>query len=87
MNKTTLFSLITVLTLITAIACGRGTHIKRSVSYQGDMMRVKVYAKVNGREVHDYDKEFNVAGLGKAEREAIAKRIMDSLDLLDDTGK
>lgn len=86
MNKTIL-SLITVLILVAAIACGRGTHIKRSVSYQGDTMRVKVYAKVNGRQVHDYDKEFNVAGLSKAEKDAIAKRIMDSLDLLDDTGK
>ena len=85
--KTTTLSLITALILTAVIACGRGTHIKRSVSYQGNMMRVKVYAKVDGRQVHDYDKEFNVAGLSKAEREAMAQHIMDSLDLLDNTGK
>lgn len=76
-------TLLLIAVLITAAACHRGTKIKRSISYSGETMRIQVYARVNGKQVHDYDKKFNVAGLDKSEREAIAKHIMDSLDLLD----
>ncbi len=67
--------------------CDRGTSVRKSVSYQGETMKIQVYAKINGRKVHDFNKEYNVAGLDKAERAAMAKHIMDSLDIPDNAGK
>jgi hypothetical protein len=89
MNKS-IFSLVsvTVAILMMAIAgCDRGTSIRKSVSYQGNTMQIQVYAKINGREVQDFKKEYDVAGLDKEEREAMAKRIMDSLNIPDNAGK
>ncbi|AXY74875.1 hypothetical protein D3H65_13155 [Paraflavitalea soli] len=84
MKKTTfLISLI----LITLAACNRGTTIKKGVSYQGDVMRIEVYARIDGRKVQDFKKEYNVAGMDKEEREAMAKQIMDSLNIPDNAGK
>ncbi len=75
------------LAMIVLAACNRGTNIKKSVSYQGDVMKVEVYARIDGRVVQDFKKEINVAGLDKAEREAIAKHLMDSLNIPDNAGK
>ncbi|WP_315815857.1 hypothetical protein [Paraflavitalea speifideaquila] len=57
------------------------------ISYQGDIMKIEVYAKIDGRKVQDFKKEYNVAGLDKAGREAMAKRIMDSLNIRENDGK
>jgi hypothetical protein len=86
MTKTSL-ALIIALTLVTATACDRSTVIKKSISYQGDIMQVKVFVKIDGRKKHDFTREFNVAGLDKEEKEAIAKHIMDSVDVPDNAGK
>lgn len=84
MNKTFL-SLMTVLVFIAATGCNRGTTIKKSVTYQGETMRVQVYARINGKTVQDYDQRFDVAGLDKAERQALATHIMDSLKIPEHT--
>lgn len=79
--------LLIAIIMMAIAGCDRGTSIKKSVSYQGNTMQIKVYAKINGREVQDFKKEYDVAGLDKAGREAMAKHIMDSLNIPDDAGK
>lgn len=78
MNKTPLF-LIIALVLIVSACNRRNTKIQKSVSYTGDMMHIKVYAKIDGKEVQDFEQEYDVTGLSKPEKEAMAKRIMDSV--------
>ena len=83
MNNKVLFLLLMVMAFTVAACSGHGTHIEKNVTVTGETMRVKVKATVNGRSVQDYDKDFNVAGLDKAQRDSIAKHIMDSLDVSD----
>lgn len=89
MNKTTLSFLIAIVVLCGSACKGRGTVIKKSISYSnnGNTLKVEVYAKIDGKKIHDFSKEFDVAGMDKEEREAIAKHIMDSVDLSDNAGK
>lgn len=67
--------------------CGRGTTMKRSVTYQGNTMLITVYAKVDGRKVQDFKKEYDVTGLSKEERDALSRHILDSLTGPDNAGK
>ena len=78
MNRTTLFLVAAV--LLTLAACNRrGTVIKKSISHNGNKMRVEVYAKIDGKKVQDFTKEVDVSGMTKEEKDAIAKHIMDSI--------
>ncbi len=79
MNKTTLSFFAAALLILAA--CNRSTVIKKSVTHNGDKMRVEVYAKIDGKKLHDYSKEFDVTGLTKEEKDAIAKHIMDSIQI------
>lgn len=69
---------LTVALLILA-ACNRSTVIKKSVIHKGDKMRVEVYAKIDGKTLHDFNKEVDVTGLTKEEKDSIAKHIIDSI--------
>jgi hypothetical protein len=71
------FSLSVVLLVL--VACNRSTVIKKSVTHNGDKMSVEVYAKIDGKKLHDYKKEFDVTGMTKEEKDAIAKHVMDSI--------
>jgi hypothetical protein len=76
--------IITCLSLfaLAAAAChGNGTNIKKSISTSGNNMTVKVTATINGKDLPDYDRTFDVSGMSKEEKEALVKRVMDSLDL------
>lgn len=42
-------------------------------------MRVKISATVNGKELADYDKIFDITGLTKAQMDSIVDHISDSL--------
>jgi hypothetical protein len=77
MNKRTLS--LFVATLLILVACNRSTVIKKSVTHNGDKMVVEVYAKIDGKKLHDYKKEFDVTGMTKEEKDAIAKHVMDSI--------
>ena len=85
--KKTSFTCLSLLTLA-AIGCSRhNTHFEKSVQVSGNNMRVKVNAIINGREVHDYDKTFDIAGMTQAQKDSIVTHITDSLDLQDKSGK
>lgn len=77
MNK--IISSLAIVVLLILAACNRSTVIKKSVTHNGDKMRVEVYAKIDGKKLHDYSKEFDVTGLTKEEKAAIAKHVMDSI--------
>lgn len=80
MNKT----VITCLSLfvLAAMGChGHSTNIKKSVTTSGNDMHIKVSATINGRDLPDYDKTFDITGLSQNEKDSIVKHIMDSLDL------
>jgi hypothetical protein len=87
MHKQSLSVFLIAIIMMAIAGCDRGTTIKRSVTYQGNTMLIKVYARIDGREVQDFKKEYNVAGLDKAERDAMSKRILDSLSAPDNAGK
>lgn len=87
MHKQSLSVFLIAIVMMAIAGCDRGTSIKRSVTYHGNTMLIKVYARVDGRKVQDFKKEYNVAGLDKAEREAMSKRILDSLSVPDNAGK
>lgn len=87
MHKQTLSLLLIAIVMMAIAGCDRGTAIKKSVTYHDNTMLIKVYVRIDGREVQDFKKEYNVAGLDKAERDAMSKRILDSLSAPDDTGK
>lgn len=87
MHKQSLSVFLIAIVMMAIAGCDRGTTIKKSVSYQGNTMQIQVYAKIDGRKVQDFKKEYNVAGLDKEEREAMVKRIMDSLNIPDNAGK
>lgn len=76
MNKIA-FSLSVALLILAA--CNRSTVIKKSISHNGDKMVVEVYAKIDGKKLHDYKKEFDVTGMTKEEKDAIARHVMDSI--------
>ncbi len=42
-------NIILALALLTLIACNRNTVIKKSISYKGEMMRIEVYKKIDGK--------------------------------------
>ncbi len=87
MHKQSLSVLLIAIVMMAIAGCDRGTSVRKSVSYQGETMKIQVYAKINGRKVQDFNKEYNVAGLDKVERAAMAKHIMDSLEIPDNAGK
>lgn len=86
MNKA-LFTCLSLLTLAT-IGCSRhNTHFEKSIQVSGNNMRVKVNSIINGRQVHDYDKTFDIAGMTQAQKDSIVVHITDSLSLQDKSGK
>ena len=86
MNKA-LFTCLSLFTLVT-IGCSRhNTHFEKSVQITGNNMRVKVNAVIDGKEVHDYDKTFDIAGMTQTQKDSIVTHITDSLDLQDKSGK
>jgi predicted small secreted protein len=77
MNKSLI--LLVAAALLVLAACNRSTVIKKSVTHNGDKMSVEVYAKIDGKKLHDYKKEFDVTGMTKEEKDAIARHVMDSI--------
>lgn len=65
---------------ITMEACNRSTVIKKSVVHNGDFMKVELYKKIDGRKLQDFTHEYDVTGLSKAEKDALAQRVIDSVE-------
>jgi len=86
MNKVLL--ICSSLLILATIGCSRhNTNFEKSIQVSGNNMRVKVNAVVNGRQVHDFDKTFDIAGMTQAQKDSIVNHITDSLALQDKSGK
>lgn len=82
MHKISIASFLLASLLISLMACNRGTAIKKSITYQNDIMKVELFERVDGKVLKNYKQEINVAGLNKEEREALGKKVFDSLAAL-----
>jgi len=56
------------------------TDLSRSIDDDGKKLSISVHGTVDGKRI-DYDKTFSVADLNKQERNDLANRILDSLEL------
>ncbi len=58
------------------------TQLSRSIDDNGRNLEIRVKGNIEGKEV-DYSRSFDVTGLSKSDREALARRVMDSLGIGD----
>lgn len=84
MRNSRLSLLASIALLIVLVACNRDTVIKNSITFNKDIMKVELYEKVDGTVRKNYSREIDVAGMPKDERDALGKKILDSLHDLPD---
>lgn len=82
MRKLIIPSILLAGMLTSLAACNRNTVIKKSISFNKDVMTVSLYEKIDGKLLKDYEKEIDVHGLTKDERDALGKKVFDSLAAL-----
>lgn len=87
MRNNRLSPLTVIALLILLAACSRGTVIKKSIKYEKDLMIVELYEKIDGKLLKDLRKEVDVAGMNKEDRDALGKKIFDSLAALPNNGR
>ncbi|MDF2192025.1 hypothetical protein [Paraflavitalea sp. CAU 1676] len=82
MRKTMITALTCTALVASLAACNRNTVIKKSISFNKDVMKVSLYEKIDGKLLKDYEKEVDVHGLTKEERDALGKKVIDSFAAL-----
>lgn len=76
MKKLTVLLLATI--SLGAFAQNRKSNVKQAVSDDGKTMHITVKSNKDGKEIN-YDRTFAVTGMSKPQKDALLKRVNDSL--------